>query len=171
MATLAAAAIIQAVRDVGQAAHGSARTIASGTYQGASVFDRLEANAASLRSLDAPALDARIDKVGRHPSSPIGPGSSIIYSLAVSVRVVRHEGLEHDVSTSARDALIALAAADGATLAQALEYPGNLTQTAAAAPTGLVSGLLKWLGSSVASIEDRSVVTTHSFEGAALVTP
>ena len=111
MATLAAAAIVQAVRDVIEDEHGSVRTISDGTYEagpseGAS--PRVEGNL----SLAGPRAEVRIVDVQRHPASPPPQGSFQLVSVTVEVRVVRVFTMYEALNDASRSALKAAAASD-----------------------------------------------------------
>lgn len=174
MATLATSAITTAIREVIEDGTGSVRTITSGDYlPGATAARSIPGLAHD--ALIAPRAEVRIVETTRHEASPAITGSFQLVALEIEIRLVRSlttfKLLDHD----ARQAVYALAALDGDVLAQALTWPGNLTQTSGATATGLVSGCLRtdWR-SAVGTVEaDGSdhgrLVTTHRFTAIAKV--
>jgi len=174
MATLATSAITTAIREVIEDGTGSVRTITSGDYLPGETSAR-SVPGLSHDALIAPRAEVRIVETARHEASPAITGSFQLVALEIEIRLVRSlttfKLLDHD----ARQAVYDLAARDGDVLAQALTWPGNLTQTAASAATGLVSGCLRtdWR-SAVGTVEaDGSdhgrLVTTHRFTAIAKV--
>jgi hypothetical protein len=173
MATLAAAAIIQAVRDVIEDAHGSVRTIADGTYE-PGVYEQMTSRAEAMQALGSPRAEVAITSVARHEASPPPQGSFQLLALELEVRVVRPFALNEALDNDDRAALRAVAAADGDVLQQALCWPGNLSQTAAGTSTGLVSGMLRYDESDVEGLDhdddmNGRLVTTHRFTATARV--
>jgi hypothetical protein len=174
MANLATSAILTAIREVIEDGTGSVRTITSGDYLPGETSAR-SIPGLSRDALIAPRAEVRLVETTRSEASPAITGSFQLLALDLEIRLVRSlttfKLLDHD----ARQAVHALAALDGDVLAQALTWPGNLTQTAAAAATGLVSGCLRtdWR-SAVGTVEaDGSdlgrLITIHRFTAIAQV--
>lgn len=174
---LQAGAILEAVRDVIEDAHGNSRTITDGTYEGL-LHEALPGRTEAVRALVKPRAEARIVEVARHPQSLAEPGSVQLVALTIEVRIVRVVAGEAGLRDDVRDVIRGLAAADGDVLRRALGYPGNLTQTAGATATGLVSGLLRYQRSTVGPIETAAadgvsglrIQTRHIFTATARVT-
>lgn len=173
MAQLAATEILTAVREVAEEAAGSVRIIAADTYR-PGAHEALGEDAASTQSLVKPRAEVRFTSVGPHGARPPEQGSFTLYALELEVTVTRFLGTEHMILDDVRTALRAVAAQDASRLAQALGWPGNLTTTAAGAPTGLVSGMLRHTGSEIGDLEmvegqNGRIVTVHAFTGVAQV--
>ncbi len=171
-----ALAILTRVREVLENGAGAVRVITAETYK-PGTHAGLDALADSVGALGKPTIEATITERSRHPSSPPRQSSFTLEAITLEVRVVRGFDGAADLNATARTALNALAPSDGFDIAQALGWPGNMTATEAATPTGLVSGQLQDLGTSVASLEYPSgqngrLVTTHRFSGTVrVVTP
>lgn len=173
MAQLAATEILTAVREVVEEAAGSVRIITADTYR-PGAHEALNEDAASTQSLVKPRAEVRFASIGPHGARPPEQGSFTLYALELEVAVTRFLGTEHMILDDVRTALRAVAAQDASRLAQALGWPGNLAATAAGAPTGLVSGMLRHTGSEIGDLEmvegqNGRIVTVHSFTGAAQV--
>ena len=173
MAQLAAAAILTAIREVVEDAAGSIRIITADTYR-PGAHEGLGEDAASTQALVKPRADVRFTSVEPHGARPPEQGSFTLYALELEVVVTRFVGTEHMILDDVRTKLRAVAAEDGSRLAQALGWPGNLTQTSAAVATGLVSGMLRHTGSEIGDLEtvegqNGRIVTVHSFTGVAHV--
>ena len=174
MPTVATDAILTAVREVIEDGAGSVRTIASGDYLVGQVGARSVPGLAH-DALISPRADIALTVTGRNGASPPITGSVQLLDVSIVVRLVRslsaHVVMDHD----ARQAVRALAARDADVLAQALTWPGNLAQTAAGAPTGLVSGCLRttWRSATgdieAAGSDSARLVTTHTFSAIAQV--
>ena len=87
----------------------------------------------------------------------------VVYSLRTITPLEQLDETSNDV-------LMAAAITDMDVIRQALEYPGNLTQTTAAAATDLVSGMLEHVSSemgTVLKIDDgaQKLESKHSFKG------
>lgn len=170
MATIAAGAILTRIREVLQDGEGAVRALASGAYAGG-LYESIAENAEAVRALTGPRIGVRFTGLERHPASPPRMGSVQLLALEVEVTVARHFGAAEALDDTARDALQALAMADGDALQQALGWPGNMTATTGGAATGLVSGCLTYEGSDEGEIrygqegQDGVIRTTHSFSG------
>lgn len=173
MAYVDATAILTAVREALEDAGGTLRTIAATRFDGG-LYDGLDVDAQTLRALDTPIAEARLISIDRHPDSPPRMHSMSLLTVNIEVDVVRSATLEHKLTDATRDTLKGLAAQDSDVIAQALTYPGNLTQTAAAAATNLVSGMLIHEGSSIEAAFDGAtgarITSTHTFRGVVNVT-
>ncbi|MEM1417540.1 MAG: hypothetical protein AAGH15_21770 [Myxococcota bacterium] len=173
MATLAADAILTAIKDVVEECHGTSRTITAATYR-SGAYASLSALRASLKALTKPRAESRITRTSRSPASPPEPGSLALVDLDIEVRLVRSVTARTELDAACRRELRALAATDGDVLRQALGFPGNLTTTAGSVATTLVSGLLNYDGSDVGDLEVEAgqngrLVTIHRFRGTAKV--
>lgn len=173
MAQLAAAAILTAVREVCEEAAGSVRIIAADTYR-PGAHEALGEDAASTQALVKPRAEARFTSIEPHGARPAEQGSFTLYALELEVTVTRFLGTEHMILDDVRTTLRAVAAQDASRLAQALGWPGNLTQTSAAVATGLVSGMLRHVSSEIGDLEtvegqNGRIATVHSFTGVAQV--
>jgi hypothetical protein len=174
---LLAEEILVAIRDVLENAHGSARTITSGTYLG-QMHEALAGRTEAVRALVKPRAEARIVETARHPQALPEPGNVQLVALTIEVRIVRVVAGEVGLKDDLRDEVRGLAAEDGDVLRRALGFPGNLAQTAAAAATGLVSGMLRYqrsaAGPIAATVADgvsgMRIETRHLFTGTARVT-
>lgn len=132
---------------------------------------QLSDSEASKRALVAPTYDvAFVDAPEPHPCNPPNLCALTIYSVRLAVDVTRHMSLIHALDDDARDAVGALAARDGDVLAQALGYPGNLTNDVSDVALGLVSGRLQYESSDVDEVKaepDNAMLvrTRHIFTG------
>lgn len=173
MAQLEATAILTAIRQVTEDAAGSIRIIAADTYEPGAAEGRSQL-AQATEAMVSPRAEARITDTTQHPASPPEQGSFMLLGLAIEVVVTRRYDASHALDPDVRTALYAVAAQDSGRLKQALGWPGNLTETVSGTPTGLVSGCLRYVSSSVGeleSIDDANglIRTTHEFTGVALV--
>lgn len=174
MSNIAADAILTAVRGVLEDGTGTLRTISSTRFDGG-LYDSLPDDEKSRRALDRPVVEATITKMERSPHTYAQPGSLAIRRITVEVKIVRHLNEEHKLVDATRDDEKALAVVDADMVAQALEYPGNLTQDAGANATGLVSGRLQYVSSTVERVQlgDKQpgmIVTKHTFTGDVQIT-
>lgn len=143
MAYVQAAALITRLREVLEDSAGTLRTVPAARFDGDSP-EGLSADEAMRRSLTAPRIRARVKVLGRSKSSPPITGNLVIYDITVSVKSRRTITPLEQLDEASNDVLMAAAVTDADVIRQALEYPGNLTQTAAAAATDLVSGMLSF---------------------------
>lgn len=126
---------------------------------------------ASTRALVAPTYDvALIDAPEPHPANPPHLSALTLYNIRLAVDVTRHMSLIHALDDDARDSVGALAARDGDVLAQALGYPGNLSNDVSSVALGLVSGRLQYESSDVDDVKTEAdktmlVRTRHVFTG------
>lgn len=175
MANIKASAIATRIREVLLQAAGTARTISTSRFDG-DLPDGLDQAEDARRAVTGARIEATIGDFRRSPASPPITGDLIIYDFGVTVRVVRLIERAAQLTDSERDAVHALAAEDVDVIRQALEYPGNLTETAAATSTGIVSGLLRWESSkpaTVGRVNDgaQTLTTVHQFRGHAIARP
>ena len=129
------------------------------------------------RALVTPRFDIPFIRTESHPNGP-----TIISGVGlVKVFPIIHcfYALPNLVNTADdRDAVVSVAETDGDIIRQALSWRGSLTDTSAAAATGLVSGMLTWIGFEAtqeswgeASSDGSGVLrTSHSFEGVVQIT-
>lgn len=174
MAYIATAAIITRVREVLEDSAGSLRTVPSGRFFGG-LPDGLSPDAESMRAISKPRVESMIVGMQRSPATPPVVGSLLIYEIDVDVRVIRVVTTLQQLSDDDRVALQALAMEDCDVIRQALEYPGNLTSTTAGTPTGLASGLLRYVSSKAIvkrAVNDGSqpLEVIHKFKGVVTVT-
>lgn len=175
MAYLAAGPIQTRIRQVLEQAAGSLRTITAGTYLGD--FPEGEDDMGSARAVVTGArVEARVTSVKRSPSSPPVVGNLALYELEVRVRVQRLIDRTAQINDTLRDTAKALSFQDADVLAQALGFPGNLSTTTAGTATGIVSGLLSYVDSSVdvrGPLDDGASIieTDHRFTCVARSTP
>lgn len=175
MAYLKTAAILTRIREVLEESAGDLRTVPVGRFSGG-LPEGLSETAEEIRALEAPRIETRIASKRPSPASPPVNGNLRIYELTIEVRVIRLVEPLDQLDDESRVALQALASADGDIIAQALNYPGNLTQTAAGAPTDLASGMLVYEGdaSSVVGTVDggaQTLTTVHTLLGHAIARP
>lgn len=175
MATINSAAILTAIREVLLDEHGELRKISSTRYLG-DLPEGLDESEAMRRALVRPRLQISVGSLSRHPQSPPITGNVMFYSARVQVRIVRTITRLEQLSDADADALRALCVEDMDVVRQALEYPHNLDTTIAGAETGLVSGLLSYVDSSVSvgrAIDDgaQPITTLHNFTAAVRVEP
>lgn len=175
MANINVAAIVTRVREVVDDGAGTLRTISSSRF-GEKLFREMPDANQSRLAVSGPKFDVRLTRIERHPNTPPVGGSLALYNVEVEVTVARHLNVTHAIIDANRDTILAAAIEDGDHIAQALMYPGNLTQTAAGAATGLASGLLVFDSSdsevvlSDAAATPSLVRSTHRFRGVAVVT-
>lgn len=181
MATWAAANLTTRMREVLESAAGTLRTISAGTLDG-NLPPGLTLNEEARRALGVindsagPPCESRIVSVKRSPASPPVIGNMALYDVEAEVRAVYPVTSDVKINDVVRDALGGLAAEHGETIAQAFTYPGNLTQTASAKPTGLVSGMFAYLDSSYewkGNVDDAggTLEARHRFKGIVRSTP
>lgn len=126
---------------------------------------------ASRRGLVAPRYDVRVTALEPHPSRPPAMHTLGIYTIEISVAIVRHVYLEAALISEDRDqSYTGLALNDGDVIRQALEFPFNMTQTNAAAQTGLVGGCLTYASSELVRYEMPGsgpglIESSHAFTG------
>lgn len=174
MANIAAKNILTRAREVIDTAAGTLRTISASRFSGSldeSSVDDEHANA----SVEDPRFDVSISGISRHPSSPPMISNTVLYNVDVTVTIVRYLGGMESIDDDTRDTAKANAIVDGDMLCQALMFPGNMTQTAAGAATGLASGLLSHVDTTAEVVTATESVPTHvkskhTFTGVAVVT-
>ncbi len=170
----APAAILTRIHEVLDDGAGSVRTVSSTRFN-PDLYTGLEAQAQALRALVKPIFDVEILHEEPSADTPMDSHSMAFKQITVRVTVVRAGTLAEKLTESTRIALKALAYEDADLIKQALLQNQNLTQTTAAAATGLISGRLReHIGSD--HIVDFSgptsarIVTTHDFYGDVNVT-
>lgn len=169
MANIASAAIVTAVEEVLEGALGTVRTLAT-TELASGTYPSLNDGERARRAMVRPRFDVQLTRVTRHPSSPSEKSSYGLYQIEVVVSC--DYKLSHEISEADRKSIRAQAITDAEQARQALGWPGNLTQTAAAVATGIVSGLLTFEGFEVENedFETRLLKTRLTFAGVANVT-
>lgn len=175
MAYVAASAIQTRVREVIQGATASLRAITVGAYLGDSPEGEDDMGKARA-AIEGARVEARCTGMKRSPSMGTIMGNVALYETEWRVRVTRVLTRTSQISDTVRDAAKALAFQDADVLSQALGYPGNLTATAAATATGIVSGLFTYRDSSSdvrGPIDDGASIieTDHRFTAIVRSTP
>jgi hypothetical protein len=176
VAYIKAAAILRRIREVLEEAAGTLRVIPSTRFLG-DIPDGLSDEEETRRALEKPRIAAALVDVTRSAASPPVTGNFIIYDVTLDVRIIRTLTTLEQISDDDDETLRALAFEDADVVRQALEYPGNLTQTSAAVATDLASGML----SHVRSTQQRArgavnggaqtLETIHRFTGYAFARP
>lgn len=131
-------AILTAVEECLLGTIGSVRTVASGTFA-RRAYEGLDLTLAA-RAMETPRFEVELRSIER--TGAIGPRSASVSVEEVEVLCRFVFSTDHELQDAERTSKRAEAAEKILTARRALEWPGNLTQTAAAAPTGLVSGCL-----------------------------
>ena len=133
------AAISTAIGEVLTGSLGSTRTVPAGTFS-EGVHDGSSEAQMNQRALAGPRFFVRLEDPSRLPA--VGPSTSNRVVLEMGVKVVLTYLAPQEIRATGRRAIEATAIDNGETVRRALEWPGNLTQTAAGAATGLVSGCI-----------------------------
>lgn len=175
MAYIKSQAILTRIREVIDTGAGIARTIDPMRING-DLPEGLDNMEEARRGVEVARHEAQIVGVSRSSSSPPSLGSLLLYDVAVQIRLIRSVTRHEQISDPDRDVLMAMASEDADVLAQALEFPGNLTATAAATATDLVSGRLRYLSSKVivkgsVNAGAQAIETVHQFAGIAIARP
>ena len=175
MATLPAAAILTRIREVLEDSAGILRTVPTGRFEGG-LPEGGRVDSELAKAFVKPRIEAAITGMSLSAATPPVVGNLRIYDLEVEVRVVRIIRPLEQVSDDDRVALQAAAATDADIIAQALGWPGNLTQTAASTATDLVSGMLTYQRTRARigrRIDEgaQPLETIHTFTGKAQVRP
>ena len=174
MGYLKTSAILTRVREVLEDGAGTLRVISERFLgdlpEGLSEVEQMR------RGLVKARVETSISSISRSPTSPPITGNFLIYEIGVDVRVVRTVTTLEQLSDDDRDSLMALAAEDADVVRQALEYPGNLTQTSAGVDTQLASGMLNFKSSRIRvsrAVDEgaQRVETIHNFSGFAYARP
>jgi hypothetical protein len=175
VSTWSAGNLLDRLREVLQDARGSLRTIASGTYLG-NLPPGLEANEEARRALATLTsgagvpTESRVVSVKRSSASPPVLGNLALYDIEVEVRQVFPFVTLTKLDDTTRDAVQGLAASSADIIAQALSFPGNLLTKQNGASTGLVSGMLAFVGSDYAwagtvNPPGGTLTAVHKFKG------
>ena len=175
MATIKSAAILTRIREVIEQSAGDLRTVPASRFLGDDQ-DGLDVSEELRRGLEAPRVRVALTGMSRNEGTPSVIGNVFLLDLSFEIRVIRTITTLEQISDSDSDALAALALTDADILRQALEYPGNLTQTDAAETTDLCSGMLrygssKWRTGGAVNDGAQLLETTHSFTGVAISRP
>lgn len=131
-------AILTAVEEVLLGTLGTVRTVAAGTFE-RRAYEGLDITAAA-RALEVPRFEVEV--TGQQATGVIGPRTSNVGVERVHVLVRFLFPTEHELVDDERRATRADALEKVRDARLALEWPPNLVQTVAGAPTGLVSGCL-----------------------------
>lgn len=131
-------AILTAVEEVLLGTLGSVRTVPAGTFA-RRAYEGLDVTLAA-RALEVPRFELEVTRSMR--TGAIGPKTGPIGVDRVVVNVRFVFSTAHELGDAARTATRAEALEKVRTARLALEWPGNLAATAAAAPTGLISSCL-----------------------------
>lgn len=169
------------MREVIEDAAGTLRTITAGRYIGG-LAPGLDVNEEARRGLGVNVdgtkvpTEARVSAVRRSPASPPTMGNLALYEIDVEVRSVYPYTSITKLSDDGRSSLSGLAAASADRIAQAFGYPGNLLTTSGGQATGLVSGLLSYVGSSMTwkgtvNGAGGTLEAIHRFKGVAKSAP
>lgn len=180
--TILADRIRDAVRDVLHGDVGSVRTVAAdtwlyGTFDGmGDMAERSQALSGDAGANDDPPhrFNVTLGRLTAHEASPVAAiGSYRIGLVPVDIDIVTHT--KSKAQQTERNSAIARVRNDGDTAVQALAFPGNLAVTAAAAATGVLSGMLVGPGGEgtpehevVAEEWDRNIIRSR-IRGAALI--
>lgn len=160
MASPDMATIIETIRGVVVDGDGVAFTISnrfrSGTYDGQDDSGRV------TNAVIKPAANVTVGGLTRDPSSPQLPATTRIWRFDVMITITRHIYALHAADPAELDAAKGAAAADGAVLADALTFGGNVP--------GVISSCLRYESSTAPTIrlngEDPSFIETiHNFTG------
>lgn len=182
MTTWDAGKLMIRLREVIESSAGTLRTTDTLEFVGG-LAPGLDGNEESRRAMRAEASDgfeevlveSRVLSVKRSAASPPVIGNLALYDIEVEVRAVYPINTKALLTDATRDKVAGYAARHADTLSQALGYPGNLTQTTAGVSTGLVSGLLAYVGSEYAWAGDAGKAGTltgrHRFKGIAKSAP
>ena len=164
MANTAYAAIRKRLREIVDDGDGLVRVVSSGKFSG-DYWTGITAWAGHTRALSKPrfAVPAMITALA--DGTPIFTNASHKIER-VDMRIECEYALPIPTSSDDdRDAQVATAEQDGDIIAQAVGWPGNMTQTEAAAPTGILDGSIRHTLSRPV-IEDwdaRRLVMEHTF--------
>jgi hypothetical protein len=169
MATLAAQAIRRAVRECLTGALVSARSPTLG-YASDDLFTNSEPFTEMSRAMVKPTFDVAVSSISRQEESPSTVNNILLYTVAVTV-TVSYKLDAAILSPDLFDVAKSNAERDCDVFTRALGWPGALTQTLAAVPTGLVSGLLRSTGSTIVADEpvEGLYQVALGFEGTAIV--
>jgi hypothetical protein len=175
MAYVKSQAILTRIREVVEESAGTLRTVPSARFLG-QLPEGLAESEEARRALVKPRVHAAIIRTARAAESPPITGNLVIYDLSVEVKIIRLVTRLEQLSDTDMDALQATALEDVDVVRQALEYPGNLTQTEAGDPTDLISGLLSYVDSRIRVRREinqgaQILETIHTFSGKAIARP
>lgn len=171
MANVAYAAIRKRMREILDDGNGLVRTVASSKFDG-NYWTGADGWTGQVRALAKPVF--AIPTMTTEPAAgrPMQPGSSDIERIAVRVEAEYALPPAASADDDTRDAAVAQAEQDGDIIAQAFGWPGNLTQTEAAAATGIIDGVMSHVQSRPV-LEDwdaQRLVMEHTFRAFVSVT-
>jgi len=173
MATFDAAALTTRIRQILEDGAGSLREITASTYQSLA-GESLTNDELSLRAAEAPRYRIVYESISRAPETPSRPSNRQILDVELDVVVIRHVPPVANDSDSAIDAVKNAAVADHDVIAQALEWPGNVSVA------GVISSMLRSAGSSRVRLQYPQggvdfqpgiLETSHRFSCKVLVSP
>lgn len=163
MANLAYANIRKRLREVLDDGEGLVRTVPASKFSG-DYWTGADPWTGQVRALSKPRFALPTMTTVPVAGSPMQPGSSNITEL--EVRVECEYALTVPVAADdTRDAAVAQAEQDGDIITQAFGWPGNLTQTEAAAATGILDGVIRHVVSRPI-VEDwarKRLVMSHTY--------
>ena len=159
--------VLTAIREVCEGSVGSVRTVVSDTMLSGLHTGMADARKATL-ALVKPRFDVQPVAWGKHVSTPSVKGTVAIREIQLNLLVSYHLEITDDLNQAEKEAIRATVFNNAETIRQALTFPGNLTQTASATSTGLVSGLLEEIGEFKVIREDFAahiLDTSQAFRG------
>ena len=129
-----------AIEEVLEGTIGATRTVTADTFRKGAHSGR-ESGAQRALALVKPRYVTVFPRIAPHEATQLSAkGSSRLDDLTVMVRF-RYR-LQSEVREDARTTVLDTVMNDGDVARQALAFPGNLTQTSAAVPTNILSGML-----------------------------
>lgn len=169
MATLNAQAIRTAIRECLTGTLAGTRAPTAG-YASDDMFTGADDYVKAMRSIIKPTFDVRIDSIKRQEDTPNEITNLRLYELSITVTTT-YKSEDPVLGVTLYEEIKADAETDVDIFMRALGWPGALTQTAAAAETGLVSGLLRNTGSVVTNDDPEQCLYEYemTFEAIALV--
>ena len=148
MSTINAAAILKRIEQVLVDSLGNLRTVPAGRFQ-ADSYEGISDDTEAIRAFVLPTVDAEIVAMRRHPQSPMTMHSLALMEIDVKASITRATDATAKVDAATRRTVKAAAVADADIVRQALSYPGNLATTSAGTSTGIVTGMLSYIDSSI----------------------
>lgn len=147
MAYLNTSAIVTRIREVCEAATDSLRPVPVDRFTES--YSQAQDVAQARRATVNPTYDVSITNgPNPHKSSPTEQSAIAIYDLEIRIDVIRAFDLTGTLDDAVRDEVLGLAVQDGDVLQQAFSTYGNLRSTSDDDDTGIVSGVMKYQGSS-----------------------
>jgi|GEM_PF-1437317 len=168
-------AVITRIREVLEEGKGIGRTITVGRFT-----DDWQAGASEAMSrrkaLVGPRSRINVTINGRSPNSPPINSNLIVYEATITIWISRILTRGNQITSSDYDVVQAAGAADADVIRQAMEYPGNLSYTEAGQYTDLVSGMMRYQGTTsnvVGQIDDgaQRLECVHTFSAQLIARP